>query len=232
METRKLATNSGEFSEQGRGSAVLAAYGLGAAFGLGIGLVLISDYADFGLFLIALSLFHLWEYVFNALYHPDGLGVNSFLLNHSREYHLAIAGAVVEYFVEKWFLFDWKGNIFAFYVGLLVVVFGQFVRTFSMITAGSNFHHFVQDERSPNHKLITFGIYQYLRHPAYFGFFWWAIGTQILLFNPLMCAAFYLSTLSFFKTRIEYEESTLIAQYPDDYIAYRRRTPVYIPGIE
>jgi len=171
--------------------------------------------------------------MFNLIYHPEDVSSESFLVNHSREYHLAVACSILEYLVEKWFLFDFKGNFIAFYIGLPIVLIGQITRTLAMITAGSNFQHIVQDGRtlSHNHALITYGIYQHLRHPSYFGFFWWGVGTQILMFNPL-CAAFYAMYLwNFFKDRIEQEEQQLIIAYPDDYLHYRKRTPVWIPLI-
>jgi len=190
-----------------------------------------DGYAGLGLFLVALSVFHMWEYFFNVLYQPEDLSSDSFVVNHSPQYQFALAFGLAEYFVEKWFLFDYKDNFISLYIGLPLVLFGQFCRTLAMITGGSSFRHLVQDTKRADHKLVTHGIYQYLRHPAYFGFFWWSIGTQILLFNPLGVVLYSMASFSFMKDRIQHEEDTLIEQYGQDYVNYRKRTPVGIPRI-
>jgi protein-S-isoprenylcysteine O-methyltransferase len=82
--------------------------------------------------------------------------------------------------------------------------------TYTRITAGSNFHHLIRTERDEKHKLVTHGIYAYLRHPGYFGWFWWCIGTQILLSNPICIAAYAFASWRFFSERIPEEEDTLI----------------------
>jgi hypothetical protein len=52
-------------------------YILGATAGLGLGLFLLSESAyDFGLWMVFLSLFHLWEYTYVALFHVETLSSN------------------------------------------------------------------------------------------------------------------------------------------------------------
>ncbi len=48
-------------------------------------------------------------------------------------------------------------------------------------TAGSNFHHRIRTEKEKDHHLVTFGIYKYLRHPAYFG--WYVIQYKYISIN-------------------------------------------------
>jgi protein-S-isoprenylcysteine O-methyltransferase Ste14 len=63
--------------------------------------------------------------------------------------------------------------------GLLMVVFGECLRKAAMFTAGSNFNHVVQNEKSDTHTLVTSGVYAWFRHPSYVGWFYWSIGTQV-----------------------------------------------------
>ena len=49
-----------------------------------------------------------------------------------------------------------------------------------------------------------------MRHPGYAGWYLWAVGSQILLLNPLCVVAFYIVAYRFFKERIYFEEGTLI----------------------
>lgn len=43
---------------------------------------------------------------------------------------------------------------------------------------------------------------RYLRHPSYFGWFWWCVGTQCLLCNPLCILAYAVAAWDFFRKRI------------------------------
>lgn len=53
----------------------LLSYGLGFIMALGIGLICFSNgnFIDFGLFLVLLSFFHMWEYTYVSLFHPETL---------------------------------------------------------------------------------------------------------------------------------------------------------------
>ena len=42
---------------------------------------------------------------------------------------------------------------------------------------------------------------RYLRHPAYFGWFYWSIATQLVLCNPMSAIAFAGWAWYFFSTR-------------------------------
>ncbi len=130
------------------------------------------------------------------------------------------------------------------------MVIGQIVRTLAMATAGGNFNHIVQVRRREGHVLVTGGIYSLLRHPSYFGFFWWGLGSQLVLQNVICFVGYALVLWRFFSSRIyrvfpsrplsliyEYtdvrvgEERFLIAFFGDEYISYKSRTIVGIPFI-
>ena len=100
-----------------------------------------------------------------------------------------------------------------------------------MHTCQENFNHIVQEKQEEGHQLITEGIYRYLRHPSYTGWFYWSVGSQILLCNPLCVVAYAYTSYSFFAIRIQEEESLLLQQYPTEYPAYKQRTYVFIPFI-
>ena len=96
--------------------------------------------------------------------------------------------------------------------GLAIVVAAQILRTTAMATAAANFTHAVAYQKTASHTLVTSGIYSWSRHPSYLAFFWWAVGTQIMLGNPFATAGFALVTWRFFKRRIE---SALTTAAPD-----------------
>ena len=53
-----------------------------------------------------------------------------------------------------------------------------------------NAHAQVAEKKKEDHVLVTSGIYSLVRHPGYFGWFWWSVGTQILMFNPICAVGF------------------------------------------
>lgn len=72
-----------------------------------------------------------------------------------------------------------------------------------MAQAGPSFNHVVAREHKETHKLVTHGFYAIFRHPSYFGFFYWAIGTQFLVGNKVCLAGYVLVLWKFFSQRIE-----------------------------
>jgi protein-S-isoprenylcysteine O-methyltransferase len=88
-------------------------------------------------------------------------------------------------------------------VGLFLVIFGQACRTLAMATAGTNFNHTPQRVKQDGHELVTSGIYAYSRHPSYFAFFYWAVGTQLLVGNKICFVAFFAFLWNFFNMRIK-----------------------------
>lgn len=64
------------------------------------------------------------------------------------------------------------------WLGLTLVIFGEALRKAGILTARHNFTHVVQLTRRPQHTLVTHGVYAYVRHPGYLGWFIWAVSTQ------------------------------------------------------
>jgi protein-S-isoprenylcysteine O-methyltransferase len=86
-----------------------------------------------------------------------------------------------------------------------MIAVGQVVRSAAMIEAGTNFNHIVQHRKTIEHQLVTSGVYHYLRHPSYFGFFWWGLGTQLVLGNMLCFVGYAVILWMFFSRRISGE---------------------------
>lgn len=143
-------------------------------------------------FIATLSAFHFLEFWTTARYNTNVAKVSSFLFStNGHGYTIAHTAATLECAVTNYFWPDraWLPrplSRFLLILGLFFIVLGQFTRSMAMIEAGSNFNHVVQRRKAESHKLVTTGIYHYLRHPSYFGFFWWGLGTQLVLSN-LVC---------------------------------------------
>ncbi|CAG9831409.1 unnamed protein product [Diabrotica balteata] len=212
--------------------AVRAAF-LGYVFALGIfvKLVVPSHIQIFGSYMCVMSFFHFSEFIAIGLVQPKFVSTDSFVLNHSPQYIAAAVSSWLEFFIECFFFpgmkqFYWISNI-----GLGICILGELLRKTAMLTAGSNFNHLVQCEKFSNHTLVTYGVYGWFRHPSYVGWFYWSIGTQILLLNPLCVPAYALASWLFFKTRIEIEEITLLNFFGQNYCDYQEKVGTGIPFI-
>uniref|UniRef100_A0A7S1B5M3 Protein-S-isoprenylcysteine O-methyltransferase n=1 Tax=Corethron hystrix TaxID=216773 RepID=A0A7S1B5M3_9STRA len=118
-------------------------------------------------YMVSLSTFHLLEFFVTAVFHPlrtdPPVGGNAFLVNHSRTYTIAFFIAVAEFWMRKFVsaafyqvsFHSWR---ISWFLGICLVVGGQFVRSLAMATAGSNFHHIVQVQRPDEHQLVTHGM--------------------------------------------------------------------------
>lgn len=87
-------------------------------------------------------------------------------------------------------------------VGFAMLAVGQATRTMAMAHAGSNFNHLVQSTKKQGHELVTDGIYAWLRHPSYFGFWCWGLGTQLVLGNRVCLVGYAVVLWRFFSRRI------------------------------
>ena len=217
---------------------------------------IISCLSPFSLYTFNSCIFYTMEYLWAAIFHPKDVSFNSFMLyNHSNEFHIALCISTMEYLIEKLLFPNIKRmNKISLY-GLGIVIIGQIIRTAAQFTAGINFTHQIAYYKKKNHELIKYGVYKYLRHPSYFGFFYWSIGTQLLLNNPMSTVIYTFASWSFFADRIpfsysyklscfiffyhllllyiinRYEEEQLIKFFGDDYRQYRKQTIIGIPFI-
>ncbi|KAG0318777.1 hypothetical protein BGZ99_005469 [Dissophora globulifera] len=209
-------------------------FGLGALFGSSVvvATVVQTSIPQFWLFLAALGVFHALEYIAIALFNPTKLKLDSFLLNHSPEYTLATASGVSEFLIELYFFPQLKSWGLLNKIGLVLVIVGQIARTLAMFSAKSNFSHHVEYYKEEHHVLVTDGIYSLLRHPSYFGFYYWALGSQLMLMNPVCFVGFAAALYHFFSERIEYEEQTLVRFFGQEYRSYKTRTSTGLPFIK
>jgi len=176
-----------------------------------------------------LCLFHLLEFFVTAVWNPKQLDANSFVVNQSVLYTTFAIISWMEFWIRFFFFPSHKNQLF--HVGIVVCLFGQMIRTLAMKTCGENFNHFIQHTKQPYHILVTNGIYKYLRHPSYTGFFYWSIGTQLILGNPINFLLYCIACWKFFQKRIRYEEQ-LLKQLFVEYEEYRKRSWIAIPFIK
>ena len=214
----------------------LRAFCLGTALGASfvmtfyIAFVSFSPFWRLPVFLSTLSLFHFLEYYITAAYNPAAAGVSAFLLStNGSAYNVAHSLAFLECTLHFYFRPETpfmapssclrkpsldlggdvtKSPVVSLVLGFTMIALGQAVRTMAMIRAGSNFNHIVQTKQKQDHVLVTEGIYRILRHPSYFGFWWWGLGTQVMLGNGICLVGYAVVLWRFFNHRIGGESDT------------------------
>lgn len=182
------------------------------------------------LYFFLLLLYHGGEYILTRIVHGSA-GIGSFLF--SIPYILAQLFSLLEFSFESSEFPAWKHTaiLWLWLPGLLLCASGLLIRFTAMITAGRSFTHLLQNQKRPEHVLITNGIYAWSRHPGYLGWFIWAVSSQLLLSNPVCLLLFAYWSWKYFDIRIKIEEKNLILFFGQEYLNYKRRTPVRIPFI-
>ncbi|EED84685.1 candidate protein-s-isoprenylcysteine O-methyltransferase [Postia placenta Mad-698-R] len=210
---------------------------LGSIFALGFLTFAVGGFQRFwwstyelGFFVASWAVFHWGEFAVTAGWNKDKCSVDSFLLENGIQYHIAHGFAVFEYLVTLYFFPWFKRNTYVSLTGIGLVLMGQFLRSAAMIHAASNFSHVVALRKLDGHALVTDGVYRWFRHPSYAGFFYWALGTQFVLINPISLVGFVVVLWRFFYHRIP-EEGYLIRFFGKDYVDYRARVGTKIPFI-
>lgn len=215
----------------------LTSYILGIVLGIFIGNLPNLRFKSINFYIISLCAFHFLEYFITARYNPGKVHADSFLLfGNGKEYIGAHTFALMECLIEYTIwpqsrtTKGWKGVVIT--SGIVLTVLGQLIRSLAMKTAGQSFSHILKRKKEEDHTLVTNGLYAYFRHPSYFGFFWWALGLQMVLLNPLSFILFAGVLWRFFNQRINIEEKYLVQFFGDDYVKYKSNTKVWIPFIQ
>jgi protein-S-isoprenylcysteine O-methyltransferase Ste14 len=79
------------------------------------------------------------------------------------------------------------------------------------------------------HKLITTGIYKYIRHPMYAAHIVWAIAQILMLHNWIAGYSFFVTMLPFYFYRSRKEEEMLMEEFGEEYKEYKKRAGSLIP---
>jgi protein-S-isoprenylcysteine O-methyltransferase Ste14 len=110
-------------------------------------------------------------------------------------------------------------------IGVSVILLGELVRLAGVAAAGS-----VTRRRSRDvQRLVTYGIFAWLRNPLYVGNFmiWigFMIGSGVLWFLPIAAVLFAVE----YSLIVRYEEGVLESIFGAEYVAYKGRTPRWLP---
>ena len=112
-------------------------------------------------------------------------------------------------------------------IGLILLFTGLAIRWISINTLKKYFtaNLTIQED----HKLITTGIYKYIRHPSYLGGLFCFAGFGIALANYISLFFVFFVNLIMIISRINYEEKILINEFGSEFEEYRKRTKKLLP---
>ncbi|SCQ17179.1 protein-S-isoprenylcysteine O-methyltransferase, putative [Plasmodium ovale] len=127
--------------------------------------------------------------------------------------------------------------LFAVLSFLLLSLIGLFLRILGLIHCSRNFSFYVlSSDKLINkyvkrkHNLVKWGLYKYMRHPCYTGWFYYALFLQLLLCNVVCFFLCFVISWTYFYRTIKAEEKCLLECYEEEYRTYKAQTPhIYIP---
>ena len=115
------------------------------------------------------------------------------------------------------------------WIGLFVAIAALTMFRLTHKALGRNWS--VSLEVRESHKLISNGIYRYVRHPMYTAFWLWAVAQALLLPNWFAGCAGLVGFGILFFGRVKKEEQLMLESFGDDYREYMSRTSRVIPWI-
>ncbi len=118
---------------------------------------------------------------------------------------------------------------YAPFLGLALIIAGSIIRWVAIRTLGRFFT--VEVTIFDDHRLISIGIYRYVRHPAYSGSLLSFLGLGIFFSNWLSLLIIFLPIFSVFLYRMKIEERALREKFGQAYLDYSGRTARLIPGV-
>lgn len=86
-------------------------------------------------------------------------------------------------------------------------------------------------ELNADHRLVTRGVYRFVRHPMYASFFVSGLGQALLLANWVAGPSALVAVALLVLVRVPREEKMMIDQFGDEYRDYMRRTGGLVPRL-
>jgi protein-S-isoprenylcysteine O-methyltransferase Ste14 len=82
-----------------------------------------------------------------------------------------------------------------------------------------------------DHKLITDGVFRYIRHPMYAAHLLWALAQPLILANWIAGFSFLIPQLLQHWLRMKPEEEMMIDTFGEEYRTYMKKTGRYFPRL-
>ena len=112
------------------------------------------------------------------------------------------------------------------YIGIVLAISGDMVFVISVWTMKDSWRAGVS--KTDQTELVTDGIYQISRNPAFLGFDLVYVGILLMFFNPWLLIASVFAMLMFHLQIVNVEEDFLLETFGQEYLAYKKKVNRYI----
>jgi protein-S-isoprenylcysteine O-methyltransferase Ste14 len=114
------------------------------------------------------------------------------------------------------------------YIGLALFTLGGVLRIGPVFTLGRRFTGLVAIQEG--HRLVTGGLYRFMRHPSYAGLLLSTAG-YVLVFRCWLGLLLVAAMLAVLIARMNAEEALLEGEFGEEYASYKRRTWRLVPWV-
>ena len=118
------------------------------------------------------------------------------------------------------------GSVTVRVMGAAISVVGTFVFIAAVQTMRDSWRAGVS--KTDKTELVTKGIYQISRNPAFLGFDLLYIGTLLMFFNWLLCILTVFAIIMYHLQIVNVEEEFLLATFGNEYLQYKQKVCRYI----
>lgn len=139
---------------------------------------------------------------------------------------LFLCASLYDFYILHWTVYEAKTW---YYAGIILFIVGYALRLTSRIMLHKQFSVFVALQKE--HKLITTGMYHYVRHPIYTAGIISFIGFIFITNSALGLLIGLLIVFPALLYRIHVEEQMLIEHFGEEYLEYKKKVKALIPGI-
>lgn len=132
--------------------------------------------------------------------------------------------------MSPWLEFaDYPLHLIPFFAGIMCYIFGLWLFHRSHVDLGTNWS--ITLEVREQHRLITHGVYRWVRHPMYLALFLFGAGQALVLPNWIVGPSDLAAMAILFAFRLGPEERMMREEFGTEYEAYMASTKRLIPGV-
>ena len=114
-------------------------------------------------------------------------------------------------------------------VGIVAIVAGLIIRWIAIFSLKRQFT--VDVAITKDHRIVSEGLYRFVRHPSYTGSLLSFLGLGLSFANIFSLVVIFPPICAAFLYRIHVEEKALVTAFGDEYVRYRNSTRRLIPWI-
>ncbi|MFC1971542.1 protein-S-isoprenylcysteine O-methyltransferase [Chloroflexota bacterium] len=142
---------------------------------------------------------------------------------------LAILIPIVHMFTGWLSFADYELPAWASWIGVATFAVALWLLWRSHADLGQNWR--MTTEIRQGHKLVTSGIFRYIRHPMYSAHWLWGIAQALLIHNWIAGLASQVIIIPIYVLRVRREEHMMLEKFGEEYRLYMRKTGRIIPRL-